>query len=177
VILVLIHIPESTKKLEYSVSVFRDLVAHKMDLPGFGLFAPAVIMLLLALQYGGDGKHPWDSALVIGLLCGAGVTAVLFIFWESRLGERAMMPGALFKNRIMLASIGQTIGLMVAVLVGSLWLPMYFQAVKGASPTMSGVYVLPAILSQLLFAVVSGAVGMFITNPTTWKRAQLTSIV
>src|SRR5947209_4860648 len=33
---------------------------------------------------------------------------------------------------------------------------MYFQAVKGVSPTISGVYLLPTILSQLLCAISAG---------------------
>jgi hypothetical protein len=36
------------------------------------------------------------------------------------------------------------------------YLPIYFQAVRGASPTMSGVDLLPSILSQMIFAIVSG---------------------
>ncbi|KAK9242014.1 hypothetical protein V1506DRAFT_572943 [Lipomyces tetrasporus] len=38
----------------------------------------------------------------------------------------------------------------------SYYLPIYFQAVRGVSPLTSGVYLLPSILSQLLFAVGSG---------------------
>ncbi|KAL5379303.1 hypothetical protein DPSP01_008575 [Paraphaeosphaeria sporulosa] len=155
--LALIHIPEPTPKAPYSIALFKDLVLHKLDLPGFALFAPACIMLLLALQFGGEGSHSWDSATIIGLFVGAGVMAIMFIVWEARVGDKAMIPGSLFKNRIVLACIGQTIGLGVCVFVGSLWIPTYFQSVKGAGPTQSGVNVLPQILSQLLFAVVSGA--------------------
>ncbi|KAF2451175.1 efflux pump protein [Karstenula rhodostoma CBS 690.94] len=155
--LALIHIPEPNPKAPYSSALFKDLVLHKLDLPGFALFAPACIMLLLALQFGGEGSHAWDSATIIGLFVGAGVVTVIFIAWEERVGEKAMIPGSLFKSKILLACIGQTIGLGVCVFVGSLWVPTYFQSVKGAGPTESGVNVLPQILSQLLFAVVSGA--------------------
>jgi len=36
------------------------------------------------------------------------------------------------------------------------YLPIYFQAVDGVSPTMSGVYMLPSILAQLFSAVTAG---------------------
>ncbi|KAJ4296885.1 hypothetical protein N0V90_006933 [Kalmusia sp. IMI 367209] len=114
-------------------------------------------MLLLALQFGGDGSYEWNSATVIGLFVGAGVTAIIFIIWEARVGDKAMIPGSLFKSRILLACVAQTICLSVCVFVGSLWVPTYFQSVRGAGPTESGVNVLPQILSQLLFAIVSGA--------------------
>ena len=152
----LIHIPEPTSKAPYSLSLLRDLVLHKLDLPGFALFAPSCIMLLLALQFGGDGSHAWNSATVIGLFVGAGVLAIIFIAWEARVGEKAMIPGILFKNRIMLAAIGQQFGLSVCVFIGGLWVPTYFQSVKGAGPTESGVDTLPQVLSQVLFAVLSG---------------------
>ncbi|KAL5418675.1 hypothetical protein PMIN04_007235 [Paraphaeosphaeria minitans] len=155
--LALIHIPEPNPKAAYSLALFKDLILHKLDLPGFALFAPACIMLLLAIQFGGEGSHSWKSPTVIGQFVGAGVMAIVFIAWEARIGDRAMIPGSLFKNRIVLACIGQTIGLGVCVFVGSLWIPTYFQSVKGAGPTESGVNVLPQILSQLLFAIVSGA--------------------
>ncbi|KAJ4352555.1 uncharacterized protein N0V89_007904 [Didymosphaeria variabile] len=155
--LAIIHIPEPNPKAPYSFALFKDLVLHKLDLPGFALFAPACIMLLLALQFGGEGSHAWSSATVIGLFVGAGVVAIIFIAWEARVGDQAMIPGSLFKSRILLACIGQTIGLGVCVFVGSLWVPTYFQSVKGAGPTESGINVLPQILSQLLFAIMSGA--------------------
>jgi Na+/melibiose symporter-like transporter len=114
-------------------------------------------MFLLALQFGGSGSHAWSSATVIGLFCGAALTFAIFCVWESRIGDRAMIPNALLRNKIMLASSGQTVCLMASVLVGSTWLPIYFQSVRGATPTMSGVDLLPSILAQLLFAVLSGA--------------------
>jgi hypothetical protein len=41
----------------------------------------------------------------------------------------------------------------------SYYLPIYFQGVKGVSPTMSGVYVLPSVLSHVFAAVASGMLG------------------
>lgn len=155
-VIVLVPIPDHVPKAPYTLTLIRRIIPQ-LDLPGFILFAPACIMLLLALQFGGDGSHAWNSATVIGLFIGAGITGIIFCFWEARVGEGAMIPGVLLRNRIMLASLGQTICLMASVLVASTFLPIYFQAVRGASPTMSGVDLLPSILSQLIFALVSGA--------------------
>jgi MFS family permease len=153
----LVPIPERVVKAPYNFALVRRILPL-LDLQGFTMFAPSCIMLLLALQFGGDGSHAWSSATVIGLLCGSAATIVLFCFWEARMGKNAMIPPALLKNRIVLASSGQMVCLMSSVVVGSTFLPIYFQSVRGATPTMSGVDLLPAILSQLLFAIISGAV-------------------
>ena len=40
----------------------------------------------------------------------------------------------------------------------SYWLPIYFQSVKGYSPAIAGVCLLPSILSQLVGAILSGRI-------------------
>ena len=35
------------------------------------------------------------------------------------------------------------------------YLPIYFQTVKQASPMLSGVYTLPSMISQLIFAILA----------------------
>lgn len=49
---------------------------------------------------------------------------------------------------------------LASMLTLSYYLPIYFQGVRGVEPTLSGVYTLPGILSQMLFAIVSGFAGM-----------------
>ncbi|KAF9880074.1 MFS multidrug transporter [Colletotrichum karsti] len=152
ILLALIHVPS---KIANPLPL-RQLPRH-LDLPGFALFAPAAVMLLLALQFGGT-SHPWDSSVVIGLFVGAGVTALLFLLWERRVGDgRAMVPLGLFRRRVVWTSALVGGVNMSTTLVGSYYLPMYFQSVKGESPFRGGVDYLPTILAQLVSAVVSGA--------------------
>ncbi|GKT85843.1 MFS multidrug transporter [Colletotrichum tofieldiae] len=114
-------------------------------------------MFLLALQFGGS-EHPWNSSVVIGLFVGAGITTALFLYWEYRQGDdEAMMPLGLFKSRIVWISCVVGSLTMSITMVTSYYLPLYFQSVKGATPFQGGVDFLPTILSQLVFAVVSGA--------------------
>ncbi|KAH8664341.1 major facilitator superfamily transporter [Xylariales sp. PMI_506] len=150
-----IKVPELTVKPPLTLSSLRKTISE-LDLPGFALFAPAAIMFLLALQFGGN-DYPWRSPTIIGLFCGAGVTGILFGLWESHMGDRAMIPGNIVMNRIVLTSTLQSMFLMSTIYVGGQYLPIYFQGVKGQSPIMSGVDLLPSILSQLLVVVVTGA--------------------
>ncbi|KAL4901859.1 hypothetical protein BDW74DRAFT_187093 [Aspergillus multicolor] len=125
------------------------------DLLGFVLFAPAAIMFLLALEYGGQ-VYSWDSPIVIGLFCGAAAAAVIFLLWEYRVGKDAMIPIHLICQRITYCSfifVMSSFGLTIVVLF---YMPIYFQAVMGDSALISGVNLLPNILCQLVMAVLSG---------------------
>ncbi|KAK2026385.1 major facilitator superfamily transporter [Colletotrichum zoysiae] len=152
VLLLLIHIPS---KITTPLPLLQ--VPRHLDLPGFVLFAPAAVMFLLALQFGGN-DYSWDSSVVIGLFVGAGVMAALFVYWEHRQGDdKAMMPLGLFRSRIILTSCAFGAANFSVSVTSSYYLPLYFQSVKGATPFEGGRDFLPTILSQLMLAVVSGA--------------------
>ncbi|KAK7966150.1 MFS multidrug transporter [Apiospora aurea] len=155
VFLALTHVPDITEKPPFTLALLRRLLPE-LDLLGFVLFAPAAVMFLLALQLGGH-MYAWGSSQIIGLFCGAVATGAVFVAWEWRMGDRAMLPGSMMKQRVVFMAIMQGLFLMVTTTVGSFYLPIYFQGVKGVGPTLSGVYMLPSILSQLLLVVVSGA--------------------
>ena len=131
-------------------------VLRKLDLVGFVLFAPATIQLLLALQWGGV-RYPWGSATIIGLFCGAGGTLIIFGLWERHIGEEAMIPLSIIRRRIVWSSCATMFFFFGTMMVTVYYLPIYFQAVKGVSPTKSGIYLLPTIVPQIVMALVSGA--------------------
>lgn len=158
--LVVVQIPDQVEKP--SISLIKETVLHKLDLIGFVLFAPAAIQLLLALQYGGN-KFAWNSSTVIGLFCGSGATFIVFLLWEYRQKDRAMIPLTMLRMRPVWSSCVTIACVMALVLCNSYYLPVYFQAVKNVSPILSGVYMLPGILTQLVFAVVSGLLSMSIS--------------
>ena len=127
----------------------------KLDFLGFVLFAPAAIQVLLALQWGGI-RYQWSSSTIIGLFCGSFGTFCLFLVWEYRKGDQAMIPWPMIRQRIVWT--GNLVNLFA---FGSQWivsyyLPIYFQAIKGATPTLSGVYLLPTIVSQITLTTIGG---------------------
>lgn len=96
---------------------------------------------------------------MIGLFAGSGATSILFAIWEQRMGEQALIPFHVVKRRIVWASTIQNASLFVNNFVGVNYVPIYFQAVKGVGPSLSGVYMLPSIVTQFLSLIVSGALG------------------
>ncbi|KAJ5894129.1 hypothetical protein N7495_005820 [Penicillium taxi] len=152
-LLLFTHIPEHTDKPSFRS--MRKTLVSQLDLIGFVLFAPAAIMLLLALEYG-QSTSSWGTPRVIGLFCGAAATFAIFMAWERRQREKAMIPLAMIAKRSVWSSCIVMLALFSALLSVSYYLPVYFQAVKNDTPVRSGVSMLPGILVQLVFAVICG---------------------
>lgn len=152
-----IRIPDRIVKSDNDSKLLSTL--KKLDIVGFALFAPAAIQFLLALEWGGS-RYVWRSSTVIGLFCGAAGTFCAFLAWEYCRGDSAMIPFSMIRRRIVWCSCAVTFLFMGSLSITSYYMPIYFQAVRNATPTMSGVHILPAILSQIVFATVSGVLGM-----------------
>lgn len=152
-ILLFTSIPDQTVRT--SGVPLTDIFRKKLDLLGFAIFAPAAIQFFLALEWGGT-RYAWDSAKIIGLLCGGAATFVVFLAWEYRKGDMAMIPFSMMRRKVIWSSCLVQLFFFGGVVTMSYYLPIYFQAVKGASPTMSGVDLLPSILSQVLLSLICG---------------------
>ncbi|KAI9729619.1 MAG: hypothetical protein M1818_008466 [Claussenomyces sp. TS43310] len=144
-------IPTRTPKINTSIWATID----SLDLPGFGLFAPTSIMVLLAVEWGGS-TYPWNSATIIGLFCGGGCNLIIFLAWEYRRGDMAMIPLPMLQQQIIWASCVFMFFYFGVQMITSYYLSMYFQAIRDVSAMMSGIHMLPTIISQMLFALISG---------------------
>ncbi len=152
----LVHVPDQSAKPNPSVVLRR--LHCELDLVGFALVAAATTQLLLALSWGGN-QYAWGSAVIIGLFCGAGATALLWLVWDWYRGDGALVPVSIIRVRGVWAGALTHCFFMTNVFCASFFLPMYFQAVRAANPMMSGVYVLASILSQLVVIPPTGKLG------------------
>lgn len=116
------------------------------------------VMLLLGLEFGGV-TFPWDSATVLCLIIFGLVTIALFFCVEKFFAPYPLMPLNLFSKRSNLAALGVCFFHAYVFISGSYFLPLYFQAVLGATPILSGVYLLPTALS---LSFLSAFTGVFI---------------
>lgn len=133
-----------------AISRFIDL-----DLIGNVILLAASVMLFLALEYTLTGAA-WASAKVIGLLCAAFVTAVIFITWLWWKGDTALIPPAIARQRTVAASCMMAFFTYGALLVHTYFLPIWFQAILGYSAIESGVAMIPYFVANALFSVFAG---------------------
>jgi len=127
---------------------------HVVDYLGAALLAACLSAIVLASTLGGT-SYSWTSGVILSLEALALVLVVLFVVAERRASE-PVLPPHLFRNRVF--SVTSAIGLVVGfALFGSVtYLPLFLQVVNGASPTSSGLQILPLMGGLLLTSIASG---------------------
>ena len=128
-----------------------------VDWIGTATVVGGTLMLLLGLEFGGV-THPWASATVICLIVFGIVTIGLFAFNEWKYAKYPITPMRLFSKRSNVAAIAVCFFHGLVFMSASYYLPLYFQAVLGAPPLLSGVYLLPWALSFSITSYVTGIV-------------------
>jgi EmrB/QacA subfamily drug resistance transporter len=129
-------------------------VHHVIDYLGSILLAAAATSLVLLTTLGGN-TYRWASPPIILLAVAGGVFIVAFILAERRAAE-PVLPLRLFANRVF--SVSSAVGFVVGfAMFGAItYLPQYMQVVRGASPTGSGLQLLPLMAGLLLTSTLSG---------------------
>jgi len=127
----------------------------QFDPVGTIVFMPAVICLLLALQWGGT-TYACDSARIIALFVLFGVLITVFLFVQWKQQELATVPPRVFKNRTVWSSSFYSFFTGSAFLASIYFLPIWFQAVKGASAVRSGIMNLPMLIAVVVCSIGAG---------------------
>jgi hypothetical protein len=120
---------------------------QRVDWAGAVTLAAGLVPLLVVA---GQGRG-WGWASGGSLLCyaigAAGLAA--FIWIQHRMGEDAMLPLQLFRSGTFSVASAQITIIGMAMFGGMAVLPLYLQIVKGASPTKSGLLMLPLVLGLM----------------------------
>ncbi|KAM3071335.1 hypothetical protein ACMFMF_007807 [Clarireedia jacksonii] len=116
-----------------------------------------VVTLLLGLNFGGD-LVPWRSPLVICLLVASVLITPVFFLCESK-ARSPIVPLDIFGKVSNLMALAIGFAHDWAVFSTEFYLPLYFQAVKNASPLESGLRIIPITSTQ---AVVGICVGLIV---------------
>ncbi|KAL4796966.1 major facilitator superfamily domain-containing protein [Aspergillus venezuelensis] len=126
-----------------------------IDWSGTLLVVGATLMFLFGLQFGGV-DYPWDSATVLCLIIFGLATYVLAMLNEWKIARYPIIPIRLFSNWHNVTILFICFVHSLVFMGGSYYLPFYFQSVLLVSPILSGVYVLPQVLSLSVMSAVTG---------------------
>ena len=131
-------------------------IHHVIDYLGTGLLVLAAGCLVLFTSLGGT-TYPWASSKIIGLGVAGAVFTAIFALVERRATE-PVLPLHLFSERTF--TVANFVGFIVGfAMFGSItYLPAFFQIVRGESPTISGLELLPLMAGLLVVSIGSGQV-------------------
>jgi EmrB/QacA subfamily drug resistance transporter len=127
---------------------------HTIDYLGTALLAAAATGLVLLTTLGGS-VYPWGSAPIFILAIAGSILIIGFVFAERRASE-PVLPPELFRNLVF--SLACAIGFIVgfALFGATTYLPLFLQVVNGASPTASGLRLVPMMMGMLATSITSG---------------------
>jgi EmrB/QacA subfamily drug resistance transporter len=144
-------------------------VRHQIDYLGTVLLSCGVSALILLTTWGGN-VYPWSSPVIAGLGMAGVLMLVVFVWWETRAAE-PIIPLKLFRSSIfdVATAIGFFVGL--AMFGALVFIPLYLQLVYGATPTSSGLQLLPLMAGLLVASIASGRaitrIGRYKVFPVT----------
>jgi EmrB/QacA subfamily drug resistance transporter len=127
--------------------------ARELDYLGGGVFTVAITSLLIGLtnKQTSDWSDPW----VGGLIAVGAILFVIFLFIESR-AKQPIVPLDLWKIRTYASSLASTFLISFGFFGAIIFLPQWFQFVKGVSPTDSGLQSLALLAGLILSSIVAG---------------------
>ncbi len=138
---------------------------HRIDWPGALALIVGLVPLLLIAEQGRQWGWTSEAAFACYLVGALGIAA--FIWDQSRYGDDALIPLRLFRGRTF--GLGSVLNFILGMgMFGGLAaLPLYLQIVKGVSPTMAGLLLIP-----LTFGIMGGSIisGQIISRTGRYKK-------
>ena len=146
--------------------VYRTLHVHqasagqrrrvRIDWWGAVALAVGLVPLLIVAEQGREWG--WGSSRAITAYVVGSVGILAFVAIERAMGDAALIPLRIFRIRAAAVTIAASVIVGVAMFGGIMLLPLYMQIVHGATPTESGLLMLPMVVGMMSGSIVSGQV-------------------
>ena len=134
---------------------WKDTV-RRMDPLGTILILPGITCLLLALEWGA-AEYAWSSPRLIALLVTFAALLTAFIVWQYiTRNTTATVPARILLQRSIACGCASQFCVGATMLTVSIYMPLWFQAIKGVSAFQSGANSLPLVLSTVFASILSG---------------------
>ncbi|KAJ2449052.1 hypothetical protein GGF42_004897 [Coemansia sp. RSA 2424] len=145
----------SVMQLPVPVGSLRDKV-RRIDFGGSLLSLLAIVLILLALSWGGH-DYAWDSAAVVCCLVLGSLLLCLFILYEHRVPLEPLVPLHLLRTRNVALSFAGHLMFGAITYAPLMFIPQWALVVRNTTPITSGLYTLPFTLSEFVAVICSGA--------------------
>ncbi|KAI1472377.1 MFS general substrate transporter [Daldinia caldariorum] len=131
----------------------------KIDYAGNAILIGSVVSVLIALSWGGT-RYEWKSYQILVPLFLGVFGLVLFHIYEGApwVRDYPTLPERVFKRRTPAAALVIAFINFICLFWTLYFLPIYFQAVLGMSPTVSGLALLPTALLSVVTGAIAGVV-------------------
>ncbi|KAI8637173.1 major facilitator superfamily-domain-containing protein [Parasitella parasitica] len=148
----------------------------QIDFVGVFLWCGGVVCLVLALSWGGT-TYAWSNAVIIALLCVAGVLLIIFGVYEQKMAKNPIVPRGIFANR------SSVLILIAAFCYGGCfqslmtYVPLYLSVIRQEPSMASNLELLCLVLLACIFNVLTG-LAIVKTGTYTWaSRSSLCILV
>jgi EmrB/QacA subfamily drug resistance transporter len=151
IVIFMLKLEEQKPKLKS----WRETVKN-LDPLGTILFLPSITCLLLALEWGA-ADYSWSSPRLVALLVVFAVLLVAFVSWQyfTRHTTATVPARILFQRSVAFGGASQfCVG--STMLTVSIYIPLWFQAIKQVSAMQSGINTIPLVLSVVVGSIMSG---------------------
>ncbi|KAJ8133516.1 hypothetical protein O1611_g106 [Lasiodiplodia mahajangana] len=156
-------------RVKYKRSPTWRAALSRVDFIGSAIFIPSMVSLFFGLIMGGNdlAGYSWSSfRIIVPLVLGVLGWIAFHLYEGSSACREQSCPPRLFKHRT--SAIGFLLIFLASIILQgvSYFLPIYFQAVKGVSPLISGVDYLPFTVGLVPLA---GLAGGFLSKTGLYK--------
>ncbi len=136
-------------------NVRKEGAQAKIDVLGTLTLVGGLVPILVALTVAenGDWSNPW----VWGEIA-LGVVLLAVFIWAERRAAEPIIPLHLFRSRTFSASMVAVFLATFGFAAATIFLPLFYQVVEGASATESGYKLLPFLVGLILSSILSGQI-------------------
>nr|WP_246505114.1 MDR family MFS transporter [Microvirga antarctica] len=144
---------------------------HKLDWLGAFFLVVATVSILLALSWGGL-RYAWVSLPIAAMA----VVSVIFwgLFgWRMKTATEPLIPAGVLQNPVVRMGVLAACFGMGTYIGLTIYLPVYFETVRGLSASHSGLALIPLMVGTVMGANISGQLMAKITH---YKRVPIVGL-
>lgn len=140
----------------------------EVDWVGMTLFLASTTGFLIPITWGGV-QYPWDSwrTLVPLIVCGVGMAA--FVLHQEFIAKHPLIRTSIFKNLSAAILFLSTIVHGIILWAILYYMPLYYQAVKGMAPILTGVAMFPWTFTVAPASIATG-IAIAVTGRYRWAN-------